>query len=262
MVIIDHKNQIVKELANGTVPIEFGEYTIRLRNRNNKRAICKLSIDGENMLDGGVIIPANGFVDIERPTNSTKRFKFVSLDSNEAYEFGKDGPNHDKVKGTIVAEFALEKDTHVYTLKRWDDLNWWPDKVYRPYCGSTFRGMSAPATYSATVNNVSHQSLDTDCFSDKSMGLQDGATVEGSESSQRYSSCVFNDDGNWVTLRLFLQGYEAPQIVQKAKSIKYINDCDQEIEVLQKRIEELKKEKIKKELTKQIEALEKEISSA
>ncbi len=50
----------------------------------------------------------------------------MSLESSEAVEFGKNGPNTDKIKGTIEARFYLEKETvkeihhhhHYPTLKR------------------------------------------------------------------------------------------------------------------------------------------------
>lgn len=100
------------ELANGTVKLPFGaEYELRFRNKNNRRAVVKIFIDGENVSGGGYIINANDQVDIKRHHDVDRAFKFVSLDSGEAVEHGKNGPNDDKVKGTIEARFYLEKET-------------------------------------------------------------------------------------------------------------------------------------------------------
>lgn len=55
------------------------------------------------------MINASDFVDIRRHHDVDRAFKFVSLDSEDAIDYGKDGPNHDKVKGTIEARFYLEK---------------------------------------------------------------------------------------------------------------------------------------------------------
>lgn len=60
-------------------------------------------------IGGGYIIGANDFVDIKRHHNKDAAFKFVSLDSPDAVDFGKNGPNPDKVKGLIEARFFLEK---------------------------------------------------------------------------------------------------------------------------------------------------------
>jgi hypothetical protein len=100
-----------RENAIGEVQIPFGtEYEIRLRNKNNRQAKVQIEIDGENVSDGGYIVPANGKVDIKRYASHDARFKFVDLDSPEAVDVGKNGPNTDKVKGTIVAHFWLEKE--------------------------------------------------------------------------------------------------------------------------------------------------------
>jgi len=239
-----HNNSIVKELANGQVNLPLGsEYSIRLRNKHNKRAICRLFIDGENVSGGGFIINAHSYVDIERPFNVDKKFKFVSLDSEEAHDFGKNGPNHDKIKGTIVAEFALEKEKlwintginypySPYSPKLsspWDSYPWFQNiggplnGDYRDvYANSSSKGMpNTSRTYTNSVNSVSLNNISTqpvmsnveyaDSFTKygaTSKDLQDGATVEGSKSYQQFYSTYFEDDGKWTTLRLFLQGYE------------------------------------------------------
>lgn len=108
-VLVDGQPQ--KELANGVVSLPFGaSYALRLRNKNDRRAVVKIYIDGENVSGGGYVVPANDFIDIKRHHDKDRSFKFVSLDSAEAVEFGKNGPNDDKVKGTIEARFYLEKE--------------------------------------------------------------------------------------------------------------------------------------------------------
>jgi hypothetical protein len=100
-----------KELANGTVSLPFGtEYALRFRNKNNRRAVVKIYIDGENVSGGGYVVRANDYVDIKRHHDIDRAFKFVSLDSPDAVDHGKNGPNPDKVKGTIEARFYLEKE--------------------------------------------------------------------------------------------------------------------------------------------------------
>jgi hypothetical protein len=106
-VLIDGKPQ--KELHNGVVPIPFGcNYSLRFRNKNNRRAVVKFTIDGEDVSGPGYIIQPNSHIDIHRHSNKDAMFKFVELDSPEAVDFGKNGPN-DGTKGVVVARFYLEK---------------------------------------------------------------------------------------------------------------------------------------------------------
>ena len=108
-ILVDGKPQ--KELANGTVKVPFDtEYAVRLRNKNSRRAVAHIYIDGEKVSGGGYIIPAKDHVDIKRHNDKDRAFKFVSLDSEEAVDFGKNGPNPDKVKGTIEVRVHLEKE--------------------------------------------------------------------------------------------------------------------------------------------------------
>jgi hypothetical protein len=98
-----------KELANGQVSLPFGtEYSLRFRNKNDRRAVVEIWIDGENVSGSGYVVNAHDYVDIKRHHDIDRSFKFVSLDSEDAIEHGKNGPNHDKVKGVIEAKFRLE----------------------------------------------------------------------------------------------------------------------------------------------------------
>lgn len=103
-------NQIQKEFADGIVPLPFGsEYALRLRNKHDRRALIKLFIDGEEVSGGGYIVPRKDKVDIFRPVDKDAAFKFVSLDSSDAADFGK-SDNKDRKKGLIEARFYLEKE--------------------------------------------------------------------------------------------------------------------------------------------------------
>jgi hypothetical protein len=118
-VLLDGRPQ--EELANGVVKLPFGaEYSLRFRNKHNRRAVVKIYVDGENVSGSGYIIPANDHVDIKRHWDKDRSFKFVELNSPEAVDAGKNGPNTDKSKGVIEAHFYLEKE-YKYT----------PPPVYR-----------------------------------------------------------------------------------------------------------------------------------
>lgn len=250
VVTIIKDRQILKELANGSVPIEFGsEYKIRLRNKHNRRAVCKLYIDGENVSEGGFIIPANGFLDVERPVNVAKKFKFVSLDSEEAYDFGKNGCNSDKIKGTIVAEFALEEEPKIVWERLYPNYSTYPP--YRPFSYSKGQILGECDcleinAYNSTLKSKSVNNLRT---ASNTQSLFDGATVEGSHSTQSFRDVVFKNEDNWTTVRLFLQGYNPQQNTEQV-CVKntIVDEGDEEMIALEKELAELKKQKLKKEI--------------
>lgn len=275
--------QIVKELDNGQVNVPFGsEYTLRLRNRNNRRAIAKISIDGENMSGGGIIVEANAFVDIERPVDVARKFKFVSLDSPEAQDYGKNGPNPGKTKGTVKVDFALEyQETRVIC----NAVRGYPYYPYEPQYGSYSWGKdSASGNYNDL--NMKYGSVSCDLGTTKSVNLCDsnsllrsrttasvssaslseGATVEGGRSSQSFTYTNFRvDDTTWTTLRIFMMGFDPCEAcLPTGKSNQYLTSDGEwatllnEKEKLTQKLNKKKKDKIKK-LQEEIENLKKEL---
>ena len=174
----------LKERADGIVTIPLGaEYTIRFKNKNNRRAMVTFTIDGENASGNGYIINAHQDVEIKRFSDRDQMFKFVHLDSAEAQLDGKNGPNWDGSKGVIEARFYLEKQytpppAPVYTpipipypapypvpvwpkpyrpyyQPMWTD-NTWPN-TNNPYSGTygcATRGMSAGVTKGASCGGM------------------------------------------------------------------------------------------------------------
>jgi hypothetical protein len=114
VMVVMHDGHPLKERADGTVHIPFGaEYSLRFKNKHNRRALVKFFIDGENVSGNGYIMGAYGSkddtIEIERRSECPAKFKFVALDSEDAQLEGKDGPNIDGSKGVIEARFSLEK---------------------------------------------------------------------------------------------------------------------------------------------------------
>lgn len=92
--------QPAKERADGVVPIPFGsEYVLRFRNKNNRRAVVKFTIDGENVSGNGYIVPAHSAIDIKRHSEVDRAFKFVDLESGEAIDYGKMDLIQREIKG-------------------------------------------------------------------------------------------------------------------------------------------------------------------
>lgn len=267
-IIVDGKIQ--KELANGTVLIPFGtEYAIRFRNKNEKRAVVKFKIDGENASGDGYVINANSFIDIKRYAHKDCAFKFVSLDSEEAIDFGKNGSNDDKVKGLIEAVFYLEKQhpvTYTYNPSIWNDNNkYWPNTYwmsnittqcnYNVTCGSYMYDKHAPRSLhrdaSSDQSGIKNSLPTYDAI--LSSDISEGATVEGKSTGQNFCEVSIDLESDFVTLKLFLQGTNKENCIKRK--------IEKENEDLRKQIEEQKKQKELDFLLKENKKLREELDS-
>lgn len=232
-----------KELANGTVQIPFGtEYSLRCRNKHNKRAVVRLFIDGEEVSGNGYIVPAHDYVDIHRHRHIDKAFKFVSLDSAEAVDFGKNGPNHDKIKGVIEARFYLEKGKPLQAIPAY---NPWPNPTsswgsgqlmgfnssYNANSHGGGGGTSEITSHYAASDNLngslegmSYREISNSAGMNESLQkrsrrlklqsaettpvLKDGCTVEGNATGQTFITQHVEVESSYTSVKLFLQGYE------------------------------------------------------
>jgi hypothetical protein len=111
--------KILREFKD-TVYIPFGsEYSFLIKNLNTTRALVNVFIDGENVIEGGLVINAGQEVDLERyvkagSLNAGNKFKFI--ERTGAVE------EHRGVKledGLVRIEFQYEK----HPLQDWFTMN-------------------------------------------------------------------------------------------------------------------------------------------
>jgi hypothetical protein len=102
--------KILREFKD-TVYIPFGsEYSFLIKNLNTTRALVNIFIDGDNVIEGGLVLNAGQEVDLERYVkngnlNAGNRFKFI--ERTNAIE---DGPRGAKLEdGLVRIEFQFEK---------------------------------------------------------------------------------------------------------------------------------------------------------
>lgn len=274
-VVLDGKP--VSELANGTVQLPFGsEYSLRFHNKNDRRAVVKFFIDGENVSGNGYVINAHDSIEIHRHAAFDSSFKFVSLESGDAIAQGKSGPNHDKVKGTIEARFYLEKERKFvkieypnypkYTKSFMDDeidkspqITWkhnptttnpqWINEqkttggmsgILRSQSMCSLQGMNQEASYSVDCSQplVGNMS-DIGAVNNLSADrvLQDGCTVEGGRTGQEFGTVYIELEDHYTSVSIFLQGYTpAPKAKPKGRK----TNKDSVIERLKAENEELR----------------------
>lgn len=238
---------VQKELRNGTVKLPFGcEYGIRLRNKHNdRRAVVKIFVDGENVSGNGYIIPANDAIDIERHNDRDRAFKFVDLDSPEAVDAGKNGPNYDKEKGVIEARFYLERERKIYhptTPRRRRKTD--PRRSIRPVWISKgdaskdvwiSKGDVSKDTYKSSTQDdqtslLNFCSINPTVSSSDFVDFEDGCTVEGNATGQQFGCEYIDTETDFVSCRVFLQGYVSDEPVhvhvnKPSADVAYCDNC-------------------------------------
>lgn len=218
--------QVQKDLANGEVHIPFGsEYVVRARNKNDRRAVVELSIDGETV--GRYVVEARSHYDIRRWADKDVAFKFVDLESEDAYDHGKQGPNPDKSKGLVVASFFLEKARpapakveHIY--HHYTPTPWPGTTIRRPTCDLSSHevrtadvrsgGACSMSNSVQASNAVGAASISSGMEFVKSMSIpspiEEGCTVEGGRTGDRLRTVHVDVEEVATVLSLFLKGYK------------------------------------------------------
>ena len=102
--------KILREFKD-TVYIPFGsEYSFLIKNLNTTRALVNIFIDGEDVIEGGLVLNAGQEVDLERYVkggNLSVGNKFKFIERTAAIE---DGPRGAKLEdGLVRIEFQFEK---------------------------------------------------------------------------------------------------------------------------------------------------------
>jgi hypothetical protein len=115
---------------NGAVAIPFGsEYEIRLKNINSIKAQVKVSIDGEDVTDGWIILQPNSTLDLERSIKNGNlkfgnKFKFIERTENIEKHRGIKGDD-----GLVRVEYRFEK-IYPLTITSTPPFNQYPYVYY------------------------------------------------------------------------------------------------------------------------------------
>lgn len=249
VVAVKVNEKILREQSN-LVTLPFGaEYEIILKNLNSRRAMVKVSVDGQDATEGTrLIIQPNSSLTLERfirnnNLSSGNKFKFI--------ERTKGIEEHRGIKeddGLIRAEFWAEKEVADETIirrKYVDEYYPVPRPYYPPYDPYWPRPWSgySTVTWSSTSGDVTggtfqksarmnvscstgqaQDSEPTNFIGAKNMArLNDaGITVPGSESNQQFHSATgFPLESNSTVIVLQLRGevggvaVEAPVTVDR-----------------------------------------------
>jgi hypothetical protein len=242
--------KILREFKD-TVYIPFGsEYSFLIKNLNTTRALVNVFIDGDNIIDGGLVINAGQEVDLERYVKNGNlkegnRFKFIERTS--AVE------QHRGVKledGVVRIEFQFEKPQQVRpnpfqtNMPIYGQYQGVTDKFSLTASGSTnasystnvngmmrgvdfSNGESVKATAAAAINKVAPQASEMH----DGMATMDwndaGITVPGSKSTQAFSTTTMGEmETEKHTIVLKLLGMTAEnQAITMPVTVKHKPKC-------------------------------------
>jgi hypothetical protein len=207
-----YHNKLVASLkANGkilrefkdTVYIPFGsEYSFLLKNLHTTRAVVNIFIDGNNVVEGGLVLDPNREVDLERyikngNLSEGNRFKFI--ERTQAIE---DGPRGIKLEdGLVRIEFQYEKP---YVPPQWNNSSWISASGSTTLASYNVNGMMRSVDFSkngeitaqAATNSINKYCADNGIInkSETHDGMatcdwnEVGITVPGSKSTQKFST--------------------------------------------------------------------------
>lgn len=214
-IAIVQNGNVVETRQDGRVAVPFGsDYVIRLINRNGKRAVARVSIDGQQVTGSGIVVNGYGSVDLERPTDKAVTFRFASTESRAAEDHGKAGPDVHGDKGLIQVEWRPEKvyEKHAtgyygaFSEKRLNDSSLRRNTRSGP-CGQSL-GFDSDESYTPRSMNAALGSMSfgpgrqqptsggikLPDSSRSTPELQSGVTVEGGYSSQSFRTVHFDID--------------------------------------------------------------------
>lgn len=228
--VIKHKGKVLREV-NDEVTLPFGsQYSILLKNKDSRRALVDIEVDGENVLSGNSLIvdghtsqEIKGFM---RNMYVTNRFKFIRK-TKEISAFRGDRFED----GVVSVSYRFERLRHA------------PIKILRDYsiygvqdsCIKTGQPTVSPydVKYAACFTGMGNneyitKSSDSVPYVQDNYAEEEGITVRGSKTTQKYQ---YGDIDNleltsyFITLKLKGMTKHGKRVVKKPLTTKTRLQC-------------------------------------
>jgi len=241
--VIKNSGKILREKEPGLFQLPFGsEYSILLKNLNTKKALVKISIDGQS-IGNDLVMEPNSTTEVKRFIENLERgnsFRFIQKTKEIVDHRG------DRIDdGIIRVEVTYEKDVTSYTYYTypiyysstavWPDyksMTWTANSGDAVNCKTITSGNSGqnPTTTNAFIYNLGllKNSVQSENFSN-TMELKndEGITVKGSENSQKFHyGSIGQLEENSIVIVLRLQGYSGPAQVTRPITVKTKMICE------------------------------------
>ena len=221
---VKQNNKILRE-EKDSVLLPFGsEYTLLLKNLESKKALVKITIDGEDVLDGqGLIIQSYSTSEVKgflQGSCAKKAFKFIEK-TQEISNF-----RGDRIDDSLIrVEVYFEK-----VLPACETIIWYNthSSNYPNYTGAIKNintNYNNSCSYDRTIESLSlNQNIP--CMTTMEVMSEDGITVKGSEINQNFSYGVIGDlEHESIVLVLKLKGHKENKRVQKITTVSEKKIC-------------------------------------
>ena len=228
---IKSNGKVLREFKD-SVYLKFGsEYSILLKNLENRRAVAKIFIDGTEVCDGGFVINPKEEVEIERfvkDLDKGNRFKFIEKTA------GIEAHRGNKIEdGLIRIEFEFENRPILYRDFYNNNLRGGynpnnsgnfidPRLIGGSYSNQTF----SDSTEMYTLNSAVIKNATIGTSSAVARSLNDaGITVPGSISDQKFTTVSCYTDGIKHTMVFKLLGSADGEPVKEPVTVKAKPKC-------------------------------------
>jgi len=211
--VVKSGGRILRE-HNGEVRLPFGsEYSVLLKNKDSRKAVASISIDGQSVTEGRIIV--DGFSEVEllgflKGTRVRNKFKFIQKTDEIVEHRG------DKVDdGIVTVEYWFEKVVVEQTITKtyWelqpyfyptypDRRRKWNDGEYWCSSGTT------SALLETTTDTVRDMGV-VNCVYTANVTQDEGITVKGSETNQNFNygnTKTLEEQSN--VINIVLKGYK------------------------------------------------------
>ncbi len=226
IVVVKCNGKVMRE-QDGAVTLPFGsEYSIMLKNKDSRKAVASVEIDGEDVMNGHkYIVPANTSVELKgflKGLNAKNKFRFIKK-TKEISDFRGDKLDD----GLVRVEFWYEEQCSSpwvwpsYTIynNNYDKDN----SFYVDYKGST--GGPGQATY---TSNFCSSNIDSELIGDLNKIIkseipeEEGITVKGSKTNQQFnygSVGILENNSSVIIIELKGTTKRAGRVMQVKKPI-------------------------------------------
>lgn len=180
IVVIKQNGKILREI-DGEVSLPFGsQYSILLKNKDSRRALVDIEVDGENVLAGkSLIIEGNTPQEIKgfmRNMSVTNRFKFIHKNKEISNYRG------DRIDdGLVTVSYRFEKEK-LQPIKIMRESRLYPEPWIDRYPDVKFKSTNS-TYYSCNPPLISSCIAD---YRDGGVVSDEGITVKGAKTTQVY----------------------------------------------------------------------------
>lgn len=211
-IVVDGKTLIKKD---GKSELPFGcEYSLYMKNLENRKVSISVSIDGKDILNGNkIILDSNEDIKLERfleDLDEGRKLRFIQK-TKEIENFR----GNRAEDGIIVINYTYERERHsalhVGGISSADLFGSSLGSVHSKYASIRSNSVNSTLSHSGDVGACFNSSVDTSCSVEtQSLSSEKGITVEGSKSEQKFNRAWIGDleyKTHVDTIELF--GYES-----------------------------------------------------